>query len=135
MKYLLDSNALNEFIERRAPFADHLREARANGHRIGTCEPVVAEMFYGVELSSTRDRNMQRLRRALVDILCWPFDRKAAEEYGRLAALLRRRGRPMQLIDVMIAAVALSLSNCVVVTTDSDFSAVPGLNVVDWTKP
>jgi tRNA(fMet)-specific endonuclease VapC len=38
----------------------------------------------------------------------------------------------MQLIDIMLAAVALSLNNCVVVTTDSDLSAIPGLRVEDW---
>jgi tRNA(fMet)-specific endonuclease VapC len=39
----------------------------------------------------------------------------------------------MQQIDVQIAAVALSLGNCTVVTKDSDLSAIPGLDVEDWT--
>jgi tRNA(fMet)-specific endonuclease VapC len=39
----------------------------------------------------------------------WPFDHQAAEEYGRIAAELRRSGRPMQVVDMMGAAVALSL--------------------------
>jgi len=38
----------------------------------------------------------------------------------------------MQVIDMMIAAIALSLGNCTVVTTDSDLSAVPGLSVENW---
>jgi len=38
----------------------------------------------------------------------------------------------MQPIDIMIAAVALTLGNCTVVTTDSDLSAVPGLAVENW---
>ena len=39
----------------------------------------------------------------------------------------------MQTIDVMLAAVALLLDDCVVVTTDSDLSAVPELPVENWT--
>jgi len=35
----------------------------------------------------------------------------------------------------MIAAIALTLSHCTVVTSDSDFTAIPGLDVVDWTLP
>jgi len=66
---------------------------------------------------------------------CWPFDRNAAEEYGRLAAELRRIGRPMQQIDIMIAAVAFSLGNCTVVSVGSDLAAVPGLRVENWTSP
>ena len=70
--------------------------------------------------------------RALSRIRCWPFDRPAVEEYGRLAAGLRRIGRPMQQIDIMIAAIARSLGNCVVIIDDSVLSAVPGLRVENW---
>ena len=62
----------------------------------------------------------------------WPFDIAAAEAFGRLRAALRRAGRPMQQVDIMIAAVALTLGNCTVVTTDSDLSAFPGLPVENW---
>jgi tRNA(fMet)-specific endonuclease VapC len=65
-------------------------------------------------------------------MICWPFDRNAAEEYGRLAADLKRMGRPMQQIDIQIAAIALSLGRCIVVSTDSDLTAVPGLTVENW---
>jgi tRNA(fMet)-specific endonuclease VapC len=70
----------------------------------------------------------------LAGLTVWPFDEKAAAEFGRLRAELRRRGRPMQVIDIMIAAVALSLGNTTVVSADSDLSAVPGLTVEDWSK-
>ena len=70
--------------------------------------------------------------RALGRIKCWPFDRLAVEEYGRIAAELRRIGRPMQQIDIMIAAIARSIGNCTVITDDADLSAVPGLRVENW---
>jgi tRNA(fMet)-specific endonuclease VapC len=134
-RFLLDSNAVNALINRHDPFSIRIREARKNGDRIGTCEPVIAELFYGFEFSTTRDQNIVRLERALSSLLSWPFDRRAAREYGRIAAELRRRGRPIQVVDMMIAAIALTLENCVVVTTDSDLSAVPGLAVVNWAAP
>jgi tRNA(fMet)-specific endonuclease VapC len=49
-----------------------------------------------------------------------------------IAATLRRAGRPMQTVDMMIAAIALSLGNCTVVSSDSDLSAVPRLDVENW---
>jgi tRNA(fMet)-specific endonuclease VapC len=64
----------------------------------------------------------------------WPFTLDVAREYGRLFAELRRIGRPMQVIDMMIAATAHTFSDCIVVTTDSDLSAVPGLKVENWTR-
>ena len=71
----------------------------------------------------------------MVKFTLWPFDREAAEEYGRLAAHRRRTGRPMQVIDMQLAAVALSLGSTAVVTTDSDLSAVPGLAVENSAIP
>ena len=92
----------------------------------------MAELFYGVENSSTRDANLVRLKRGLSGIVCWPFERDAAEEYGRIAAALRRAGRIIQQVDVMVAAIALTLGNCTVVTGDSDLAAIPGLPVENW---
>jgi tRNA(fMet)-specific endonuclease VapC len=106
--------------------------ARRKGARIGTCMPVVGELFFGIEASATREANLPKLMRALSLLVCWPFDREAAEEYGRLAAELKRTGRPMQQIDIQIGAIALSLGNCTVVSGDSDLKAVPGLTVEDW---
>ena len=72
------------------------------------------------------------LRHALARLRIWPFDIKAAEEYGRIFATLRRKGTMIQQVDIQIAAIALSLGNCTVVTTDSDLSVVPGLSVENW---
>jgi tRNA(fMet)-specific endonuclease VapC len=83
-------------------------------------------------LSATRERNAQRLKRQLADLIVWPYDDAAAEEFGRLYAHLRRAGRPMQQIDIQIAAIARTLRDCTVITKDTDFAAIPGLEVVDW---
>jgi tRNA(fMet)-specific endonuclease VapC len=131
-RFLLDTNTAGDLIDKRGRVPERAREARRNGDRIGIGIPVLAELYYGVEFSSTREKNLQRLRRALSGITIWPFDEKAAAEFGRIRADLRRRGRPMQAVDIMIAATALSLGNCTVVSTDTDLSAVAGLTVSNW---
>ena len=131
-RYLLDTGIMSDFINHRRGVDAKVREARQRGARLGTCMPVVAELFFGVEASATRDVNLPRLKRALSGIISWPFDRPAAEEYGCLAAELKRLGRPMQQIDIQIAAIALTLGNCTVVSADSDLAAVPRLMVENW---
>lgn len=42
--------------------------------------------------------------------------------------------RPMQVVDMMIAAIATSLGQCTVVSSDSDLLAVPGLAVENWAE-
>jgi tRNA(fMet)-specific endonuclease VapC len=88
-----------------------------------------------VENSSTRDRNAERLRRVLPELIVWPLTEQAAEKYGEIAAALKRAGRPTGKIDMLIAAIALSLGNTTVVSADSDLAAVPGLTVENWAAP
>jgi tRNA(fMet)-specific endonuclease VapC len=132
IRYLLDTNAVGDFINHRHGVPERVREARTAGAIIGTCEPVVAELFFGIENSTTRDENLQRLRQGLSRIRCWPLDRRASEEFGRLAVVLKRAGRVIGPIDVVIAAIALTLGDCTVVTNDKDFLSIPGLVVENW---
>jgi len=60
-RYLLDSNAMNPYIDRGEPVASRVKDAIRRGCRIGTCEPVVAEMLAGLELSATPQANIARL--------------------------------------------------------------------------
>jgi tRNA(fMet)-specific endonuclease VapC len=131
-RYLLDTNMAGKLIEKRGNVPDRVREARRKGGRIGISIAVLAELYYGVEFSSSRDKNLGKLRRARSGLTIWPFDERAAAEFGRLRAELRRLGRPMQVIDIMIAASAFSVGNCTVVSADTDLAAVPGLTVENW---
>lgn len=133
-RYLFDSGAMTGFLDRHTSFAERVRAERNAGSRIGTAVPVVGELFYGLQFSASREKNIARLRRGLSELVIWPYDLAAAEEYGRIASELRRIGRPMQTIDVMIAAIAMSLGNCTVVTTDRDLESVPGLSVQNWNQ-
>ena len=131
-RYLLDTGIVGDYLNRRNGVYERARMEAARGNRVGIGVPVLAELWYGVEFSTTRDRNADLLRRNLSDFVIWPFDVPAAEEYGRLSAELRRLGRTMQVPDVMIAAIAVSLGKTIVVSKDSDLSAVPGLTVENW---
>ena len=131
-RYLMDTGIAGDFINRRHGIFERARQEAARGNPVGIGIPVLAELAYGVEQSASRDRNMQRLMKALAAWRVWPFDDEAAFEYGRIAAELRRIGRPMQQIDIQIAAIAFALGNCTVVSGDSDLKAIPGLVVEDW---
>ncbi len=131
-RYLLDTGPAQDMINRRRGVLERVDEERHLGNRIGICVPVLGELWSGVEGSISRDRNAQRLRNTLSRLVVWPYTNDAAAEFGRLFAALRQLGRPMQQVDIQIAAIALSLGNCTVVSTDSDLNAVPGLTVENW---
>ncbi len=131
-RFLLDTGIAADYLNRRHGVFERARDERAKGNPVGIAVPVLAELVFGIEKSATRDLNMKLLRAVLPTLRLWPFDHNTAFEYGRLYAELLRIGRPMQVIDIMIAAVAMTLGNCTVVTKDSDLAAVPGLAVENW---
>jgi tRNA(fMet)-specific endonuclease VapC len=131
-RYLLDSGIAQDYAQRRDPVFRRANERTSREDKIGICVPIYAELRGGLELSATRDRNLQRLIVAMQKLVLWPFDERAAEQYGLLYAALERIGRPMQSVDVQLAAVAVALGNTTVVSKDSDLFAVPGLSVEDW---
>jgi len=131
-RYLLDTGAAADWIFRRRRMPERIEQVVQSGARVGICTPVLGELWAGVEYSQTRERNRQRLIRALVGLIIWPYDERAAQEFGRLYADLRRVGRTIQQVDLQTGAVALTLGNCTVVTKDSDFRAIPGLDIEDW---
>ncbi len=131
-RFLLDSGIASDYMNRRHGVYDRARAEAAKGNRIGIGTPVLGELVFGVELSAAPDRNRDALRRNVSAWVLWPFDDKAAEEFGRLYAELRRKGRLMQIPDMQIAAIAKTLPNCTVVSSDSDLLAVPGLSVENW---
>jgi tRNA(fMet)-specific endonuclease VapC len=131
-RFLLDTGIASDYLNRRHGVYDRARTEVARGNPVGIGVPVLAELVSGIERSQTRERNMQRLRTALPSLRLWPFDMPAAFEYGRIQADLLSRGRKMQVVDMMIAAIATVLGQCTVVTKDADLSAVPGLAVENW---
>ena len=131
-RFLLDTGVAQQFVNRRGGTVERVDAERRRGNRVGICTPVLGELWSGVEGSAARERNLQRLRIALSRLVVWPYDEQAAAEYGAVFTALRRAGRPMQQIDIMIAAVARTLGDCTVVTLDADLLSVPGLSVERW---
>lgn len=131
-RYLLDTGRAQDFVNRRHGVLERADVERHRGSRIGICVPVLGELWAGIEGSVSRERNMHKLRHALSRLLVWPYTNEAAATFGRIFAELRRIGRPMQQIDIQIAAIALTLGNCTVISADTDLPAVPGLTVENW---
>lgn len=133
-RYLHDSNAISVLSGKNEPLYSRAQAAIHRGDRLGTCEPVIAELYYGLEFSSSREINSLRIGRTLSQLTSWPFERSAARQCALVMADLKRRGLPIQMIDMLLAAVALSLGNTTVVTMDSDLLRISGLSVENWAE-
>jgi len=108
-RYLLDCNALGQFIFRRSGVYEKAIAVRRTGAIIGTATPVIAEILGGTMYSESSAINLPRVEQILKQLKLWSFDVPAAREYARNYAELRRAGIQMQAIDRMIAATAVTI--------------------------
>lgn len=131
-RFLLDSNALNAYIYRKKGVYERATTDRQPGSYLGTGIPIVAEILAGAHGSASADVNIGKVETALNHLVLWPFELPAAREYARLFAVLKKSGVTMQPIDLMIAAIGLTIPHCIIVTCDSDFARVPGLKIENW---
>jgi tRNA(fMet)-specific endonuclease VapC len=92
----------------------------------------LAELLYGVRLSSKPRQNREALSDFVrhVSVLDWP--EHAAEHYADIRAHLHRKGQMIGANDLMIAAHARSTSAVLVTNNEREFRCVPGLKVENW---
>jgi len=76
-------------------------------------------------------RLRQLVESALARLEVLPWTEACAVVYGRLRAVQARKGRPLGLMDLLIASHALS-EGCVLVTADQAFALVEELTLEAW---
>jgi tRNA(fMet)-specific endonuclease VapC len=133
VKYLLDTNACIGWLRNNEPklVARMHIEDPAN---LVSCSIVVGELLYGAERSGPayQAANLLRVRELRSRLHSLSFDDQAAEQYGRVRAILAGTGQLVGPNDLMIAAIALSHGLTLVTHNTSEFSRIPGLVIEDW---
>jgi tRNA(fMet)-specific endonuclease VapC len=130
--YLLDCNHLSASLRRVSPVRERIHEARRVGHRIISCYPVLCELEAGIQQTAKPDENRRRVAQLLRHVSLWPLDKETTRLYGAIYLELRRQGRALSQVDIMLAALARQ-HRLVVLTTDKDFDALADLAVENWT--
>jgi tRNA(fMet)-specific endonuclease VapC len=106
-RVILDTDMLSEVLKGRDATVAARASAYLAGHGIFVFTVVtVMEIVDGLERVGRRDK-AEAFAASLVDAEVLPFDAASAERAGRIHAMLRAKGRQVDLPDVMIAAIAL----------------------------
>jgi predicted nucleic acid-binding protein len=133
---ILDTNVVSETLRPVPNDAVRAWFDAQDEEALHLCAPVLAEMRFNVERLAAGAK--QRWLREEVDRLehqefskrVLPLDVTAATIYGRIVAVRERSGRPIGVVDGMIAAIALQHGAAVAIRDTRDF-ALPDLTVVD----
>jgi tRNA(fMet)-specific endonuclease VapC len=92
---------------------------------------VLCELEAGIQQTSKPEESRRRLDQLLRQMRLWPLDAETTRLYGAVYLELRRRGRALSQVDMMLAALARQ-HQLVVLTTDRDFETLPDLHVENW---
>jgi tRNA(fMet)-specific endonuclease VapC len=129
--YVLDSNHVSATLRRVSAVRDRIHQGRRAGNRFICCYPVLCELEAGVQQTSKPDENRRRLAQLLRHVRLWPLDAETTWFYGAVYIELRRHGRVLSQVDMMLAALARQ-HKLTVLTTDGDFRSLPDLRVENW---
>ena len=124
---MLDTNAVRALVDGCSPRL----EGWFAEQRCCISAIVVAEIRYGLEKNALNARKRQLVESALARLEVLPWTEACAVVYGRLRAVQARKGRPLGLMDLLIASHALS-EGCALVTADQAFTNVAELQLESW---
>lgn len=133
MKYLLDTHVWVDYLTGRYPRVVR-RIHDSSPQNVCLSSVVMAALRYGAEKSESRARNHRLLDSIAREVPCIEFDLAAAAAYGRLRAVLEKRGRPIGPYDMMIAAHALSRRLVLVTDNVREFKRIGQLTVENWRR-
>ena len=131
--YLLDTNHVSRAVTSGSSVRERILELRQRGIKIGTCVPVLCEIEAGIQQVSRPDANRQNLARLLRQIRVWPINPVTARIYGEIYHDLKRRGRVLSQVDIMLAALARQMG-MTLATSDHDFTALADIPTENWIK-
>ncbi|MGR3311587.1 MAG: type II toxin-antitoxin system VapC family toxin [Candidatus Brocadiales bacterium] len=97
----------------------------------------VGELYFGAYSSARVEANLARVRAFLSapGPMVLPIDDVAAECFGRFKAALRRVGKPLDDVDLLIAGVAASHGLKVVTNNTAHFERITDISLENWLKP
>jgi tRNA(fMet)-specific endonuclease VapC len=130
LRYLLDTNICIYVIKRRPESL--LERFNRNAAHLAISSITLAELMHGAEKSSYPERAL-----AVVEDFCSRLEMlaygvKAAQHYGQIRAALERRGTPIGVNDLHIAAHTRSEGLTLVSNNLREFERVDGLLCENW---
>jgi len=131
--YLFDTDCISNILKKApSPLLIKKLESLPKGLQF-TTSINVSEIYFG----AYRSRNQEKILKAYEDkvfpnVNILPFDTDSGKIYGRLKALLEKRGFSKSEPDLKIAAIAIQHDMILVTGNKRHFMNIPGLNIEDW---
>ena len=124
LTYILDTNAIADYINQFEPTLSNIRQSLLDGHELYLCQPVHYEVLRGLmKANATQKRRIFEVLFApqLIALALTDTDWQQAAQFWSDA---RKVGRQLSDIDLLVAALSKRLDS-VIVSNDDDFDVLP----------
>lgn len=131
--WMLDTNTVSNAVRKRSALLD----AKLAG--IASASLCVSAVTYGESRFGLAQRPEAHLIATAMhdfyaELTILPWTTETSIVYGDLRATMKRTGKSLSPLDMLIAAHSLE-TGAMLVTSDRAFRFVPGLTLEDWTAP
>mgnify|MGYP000462173050 CR=1 FL=1 len=130
LRYLLDTNIVIYVIKRRPLSAQQMFNEHAGHMAISAI--TLAELLHGAVKSSAPARSLAVVEDFCTRLQVLAYGPKAAQHYGSIRSALEKRGQPIGVNDLHIAAHARSEGLTLVSNNLREFERVEALQLANW---
>lgn len=131
MSYLLDTNIVAGVIRKNQNILDKLEELQSQQRELFISCITYYEVKRGL-LYANATRQLSDFNSFCLNVTVLFLDDLATiERASEIHANLRRRGRPIQDADILIAATAI-VNSLTLVSNDADMSRISGIGLENW---
>ena len=127
---MIDTDIIIYSLKGNTTVADHLRRHRTDPIMISVI--TYGEMVYGARKSNQTERNLATAHRVAEIYPMLPVTQSVIETFAGIRASLETAGTPLDDMDLLIGATALSHNLTLVTNNEKHFSRIPGLSVENW---
>ena len=132
LRYLLDTNICIYVIKERPRLM--LESFNRHAGRMAISVITLSELLHGVEKSAAPERNLDVVENFCSRIDLLSYGPKASLHYGQIRTALERRGTPIGVNDLHIAAHARSEGLTLVSNNLRELERVEGLLLENWAR-
>ena len=128
--YLIDTDIIIYSFKGNSVVKENLSNHRMDPMAISVI--TYGEMIYGARKSRHVERNLATARRVAEIYPILPVAQSVIEPFAEIKAELQATGTPLDDMDLLIAATAMSHNLTLVTNNENRFSRIPGVSLVNW---
>ncbi len=131
--YILDTDTVSFYLKNKESVVEQLKEAIKGECLVGITLITHYEILSGLKLKHS-EKYLKSYLNFSKEINIYPLTEKSVELSSEIYASLRKKGNPLDDIDILIAGIAIENKNTLVTGNASHFNRIRGLKLDDWIR-